>query len=387
MKLDIQPSTVAEDSMSMDIYMSERLRTDLKFEVGKLLPITTNSGNIIFLEIRPAHRSDVERSEISAFVSKRIYSMMSGGQLASKEVEKIPDMTLGCDPELFLVNRATNSVVDAGIFFRRNGPIGYDGEQLEFRPMYDTDPAVVTHNIHKLIIQARQILNMAPLGRQTRMVAASSWREGYKRLTAGFHLHFGIPHQILHKGRAAYSIAKVFAKVLDYYVGFPCAIAEGSEDSFRRAEPYIRYGKPGCDEDQRVDHRTFEYRFPGGYMLRHPIYACGLIALGAVVTEDIVSRVREKTDDYATITRIVIRKDVEDLYPSLPSPSEICNELCTIDVSLAKGRLEQILTDVRNMVGYTSRAQHIEPFFRVLFEGTKFSNDVEENWGGIESHA
>jgi len=199
------------------------------------------------------------------------------------------------------------------------------------------------------------------------------------KLTAGFHLHYGIPKEIL--GYQKKFVAQQVVKALDYYVGLPSIIPEGYGDSYRRTVQGIEYGKPGMF---RIDHRTLEYRTPGAALMKHPVLAKGLIGLGAVVIEDIISRVKTKTHGFTQLSEIANDADIRVLYPNIPAVMEIFGAICSPTTDVAKGHLSTIRSDVEKMVGYARRAESVNNFFDNI--ETQFSIDVEENWGRYKNH-
>jgi hypothetical protein len=106
------------------------------------------------------------------------------------------------------------------------------------------------------------------------------------------------------------------------------------------------------------------------------------MSLGAVVVEDFVSRVREATDNFTGITDIHSLTDIRMLYPNLPHPLDIHSLIVSVNLQPARERMATIVNDIRKMVGYKERATAVEAFFSCIKNGTKFSSNIEENWGG-----
>jgi len=52
---------------------------------------------------------------------------------------------------------------------------------------------------------------------------------------------------------------------------------------------------------------------PGGSLLRHPILTRGVLGLGAVVIEDIISRIKICTDSFENLEHMSSRKDLVEI--------------------------------------------------------------------------
>jgi len=300
----------------------------------------------------------------------------------TQEVEVVEGITLGCDPEFFLTDEV-GELIPAPLFFRRTGPLGYDGKMVEVRPAPSLSEEVVADNIMELINRARVSINarmsVTHLQKTTpsaniRMVSAST----YRGEAAGFHIHFGLPAPLLGKYKFNQKeLAKQIIKALDFYVGIPAIIPEGSEDSMRRTFPMSVYGKPG---NFRLGNRTLEYRVPGGYLLRHPILTKGVMALGAVVVEDLVSRMRICTSEFTNLGVMIPNASLGLLYPNVPTLEVIYASIAVKNTTPAEAQMQTIMRDVRNMVGYSKREKAVEEFFRCITEKVSFHNNLEVNW-------
>ena len=290
------------------------------------------------------------------------------------ELHLVTNITLGCDPEAFLISRYTGRLISTDRWLKKFGDVGNDGQLLEFRPEPSIESDAVCNNIWGLIKKARYLLNQLKIGNEAMIVAGSS----YQGATAGFHLHYGFPKDLLSNTSGIYGIARLLTSVFDYYVGVPSIIPEGNTDVFRRSTNGLRYGKPG---EFRVDRRTFEFRLPGGVNMAHPILAHGLIALGAVVAEDLISRVNTCTDYFTYLSEIRSEIDIRALYPNLPDATTIYSIICNPDISLAKRYFELIRKDIHEMVGYHKRSKAVEEYFNFINKETIFGNLIEQNWG------
>lgn len=349
-------------------------REKYKLKLHDFITLKDYKNDLLTIQIAEAYKEDVSTSSPVAFVTERIYDSLYLTTTEFKEVHKVKNITLGCDPELYLIDKVTDNILGAHRFFDKYGIVGHDGLLMEIRPRPSLDVKGLTTNIYNLLLQGRAILDKKPEGHRIALVAASHYKSG---VTAGFHLHYGLPTRLLGRRYNLSVVARLMIMVLDYYVGLPSIIAEGKEDSLRRTLPYVKYGKPG---GYVLDNHTLEFRLPGGYMLRHPILSEGLIALGITVVEDIVSRLNVCTDSYINLSEMKSLKDMNQLYPNLPTVELLYKCICNADDGPAIEQLDTIITDVKQMVGYSERSQYLEPLFKVLTEKIKFDNNIEENW-------
>ena len=379
------------------VRIPREFRDLLDYSVGDFVAVRANDGRIISLSVEKAYDEDTKADSISAYVTTEVYHQIVKGMAKSCDLDLVDGITLGCDPELMVVDRNTGNLVSAQYFFglQKWGAVGYDGLLLEFRPLPSTSEAVVVENIYSLIAAARTSLNTCKMFPNTMMAGISSFHGGAAvarnssnntaminpgcKLTAGFHLHYGIPNEIL--GYQKKFVAQQVVKALDYYVGLPSIIPEGYGDSYRRTVQGIEYGKPGMF---RIDHRTLEYRTPGAALMKHPILAQGLIGLGAVVIEDIISRVKTITHGFTQLNEIATDADIRILYPHIPPVMEIFSAICSPTTDIAKRHMDIIRSDVEKMVGYARRAGSINNFFDNI--ETQFSIDVEDNWWRYKNH-
>lgn len=370
-----ETSTWVNGFESRNIRLPASLRAYYALGIGEFVRMARKDGGFMTLYVTEAHSADLNVAADYASVTTNNYEQLLVTDEQAVELHRISGITLGCDPELFLVNRYTGAPVSAYRLFKKHGEVGNDGMLLELRPQPSVDEKELTNTIGTLIRRARAELNKFPEGPTTMLLGASH----YGGLTAGFHLHFGLPRGLLGHNNKVRAAASIITTAMDYFVGIPSIIPEGSHDAIRRTRPGIAYGKPG---GMRLDSRTFEYRLPGGILLQHPIFTRGILALGAVVVEDIASRVSTLTDAYSALSTMTGHQDMMILYPRLPGVGEIYHTICSTDISPARRFLSPIVEDVRSMGGYERRADSIEPFFKCLYEGTIFNKDIESNWEG-----
>ena len=257
-------------------------------------------------------------------MTSKIHKQLFLSNREENRVELVDNITLGCDPEVFLVDITNNNVIAANRYLSKHGSVGNDGLLLEFRPNPSTDADTVCRTLWSLIIKARSMLAKYPESRNMIFIAGS----GYKGLTAGFHLHYGFPTPLLRKTH----VSRLMTSVFDFYVGVPSIVPEGNVDIGRRTKEFVEYGKPG---GFRVSSRSFEFRLPGGINMKHPVLARGLLALGSVVAEDMASRLNTWTNRFAYMEEVGKEPDLRGLYPNLPDFKEYYRIICNPDIGLA----------------------------------------------------
>ena len=343
-------------------------RKELGITVGEFVNLRAKHGEIITLQIEVSYKEDSKNNDQSVYVTDYIYGKLDLVN-DKKNVKIVDEITLGTDPEFFVLDSHSKNILSASRWFDKWGEIGYDGLAAEIRPAPSIEVSVLVENIRVLLAKIKQATD-ADQNFDAELHAMSH----YKSICAGFHLHYGIPKQLLSSASSNRSILNTIVRVLDYYIAIPGIIPEGMKDSGRRCAPFISYGKIG---DYRIDHRTLEYRVPGAALLKHPILTKGLIALGATVVEDVISRARILTDDFQN-KNLLSYDNLQTLYPGIPDMNTLFNIVSVPDTTNARTHLNKIKDDVRSMVGYNKRSIDIETFFSNI--DTPFSSNLGQNW-------
>ena len=348
----------------------------LGVEVGRYLGIKSANGTQTMLEIGPAYKEDADVDEKLCYVTETVFNTINIEGTKDYRLEPVNTITLGCDPEFFLLDKFNRKMLRAYLFFNKKyGEVGSDGILAEIRPKPSITPEGLTDNIYNLICNTREILNRTTLYDPSRimMYAAS----GYQSATAGFHLHFGLPKGILGKTPNNEAIMKQIVRVMDYYVGMPSIMIEGENDNSRRTDMSVRYGKPS---DFRLDDRTLEYRVAGGHMLRHPLLTEGLIAIGATVMQDIVSRVKLSTNGFKQLYWAQSDERFKELYPDILNSKDTYRLMCCPNVIESRRYLNNIHNGIQNMIGYEGRRASIEALFSSIENNVQYDNNIESNW-------
>ena len=349
-------------------------RTLLGIDLGTFIFLREKTGSILTLQVANAFSEDVIDDPSVIYITSEIFNKIDIKPHTNVvSIETVSGITLGCDPEIFLVDKTTGAIISANRFFQKWTQVGFDGYMMELRPSPSTDEFMLLDNIHNLILLARKTLNHQNIGKSCKMLGVSH----YGTFTAGFHLHFGLPPILLKRQTGTRSLMIQIVNALDYYVGIPSIIPEGTTDSFRRTVPYLDYGKPG---NYRLNSRTLEYRVPGGYLMRHPVLTLGLISMGALVVEDIISRVKVCTDNFMEIEKIATHADITELYPHLPNIKELLSTICSTSTKNANKHLDTIEADFEEMLGWKKRETYIKQFINCIRNNVTFTDDVEYNW-------
>jgi hypothetical protein len=345
------------------IRLSKAIRNNLNVESGEFVTLNSLNGPLT-LQVSTAFIHDNINQDECAFVTRDIFDLLDDNK--NQEIAVVKNVTLGTDPEFFIVK--DGNILNPSKYFNKHDMCGHDGMLAELRPLPSLNSTKVAENIKALLMQAKNKINqMEP---KANLLAYSH----YKGTTAGFHLHYGIPQALLGKQHINKLLIGLLVRVMDYYVAIPSIIPEGHSDSGRRCAPLLSYGKIG---DYRIDERTLEYRVPGGNLLRHPILTNGLLALGATVIEDALSRFAISTENFNSKV-VLTYENLKDIYSDIPDPSELYQIVCVPSIDPAKKHINFIMDDVRSMVSYGKRKNIIEEFFSHL--ETQFSNNLSDNW-------
>jgi len=363
------------------IRLPAALRNDSNVKIGSFLYLKSKkSNNLIPLQIAVSYAVDAIKSDDCGYVSRDTYGqLLIKKEHVNSSVKPADDVLIGADPEFFLVDRSTGGNISANHFFHHYGDVGSDCGLAELRPRPSFDEYELVSNLNVLLNKAYTHLSNRTLfkNREVDMIAASMLNGA----AAGFHVHFGLPSVLLTGTAECHQMLRRMVDVLDYYVGIPSILPEGSEDFRRRSDKYSKYGKPG---DYRSDNLTMEYRVPGGHLLRHPVLSKGLFAISIVVMKDILSRFKIYSNNYKDIFRLKDYSNLIDMYPKLPGRSEVYKAVVSNDTKKAILHTVSIMKDISKMIGYRERSKSITDYFDYILTyleyDKKVNGNIEENW-------
>jgi len=356
------------------------LRKSSDIKTGSFLYLRSNNDGLIPLQVTVAYYNDTIKDSDCVYVSKDTHDKL----LIKKEhidsyIKPADNILVGADPEFFLVDRETGGNISASHFFNHYGDVGSDCGLAELRPRPGFSEHELVSNLNELLNKAYKHLSNRTLFKDRKMdMIAASMLNG---AAAGFHIHFGLPNMLLTGTDQSHQILRRMVDVLDYYVGIPSILPEGSDDFRRRSDRYSKYGKPG---DYRSDSLTLEYRVPGGHLLRHPILSKGLFGISIVVMNDILSRFKIYSNDYKDIFKLRDHSNLFDMYPKLPSRKDIHDSIVSNDTKRAVSHTVSIMEDISKMIGYKKRPESITNYFDYILayleHNEKFSENIKENW-------
>ncbi len=360
------------------------IRHKFGMNTGLFLSLNGVDGEVM-LQAAKAYSTDAQKDNSCVYVSQSTYGILDLKQKLI--INPADDILIGCDPEFFLVNKSTGFNISASHFFPHYGEVGSDCGLAELRPRPNHHEIGLVTEIYSLLKKAYSHINSRTLFRKQDIhMVSTSHREGQ---AAGFHIHFGLPYTLLEAGRYINGVNPLLAyivHILDYYIGIPAILPEGSADSTRRSIRFSSYGKPG---DHRVDQLTLEYRVPGGHLLRHPILTAGILAISIVVMKDVLSRLQIYSNGFQDKAAFQDYKELRNLYPNLPDKEMVNNCIVSEDTGPAINQLDTILRDIQRMIGYKQNDKTIVNYFdyitSYITEAKGFSDNIEINWRLIEN--
>ena len=387
-KISTEMKTKIEDNL---IRVSQSFRGSNKINLGEFINLRGRDNNLVTLQVFPLLWKDAMKDSSSAYVTSDTFNLLdiTKTEVTVRDFQFVDDITLGCDPEFYIFDRSEGNILKASIYLSpsKRNIIGCDGDGIlaEIRPRPSQDEDVLTRHIYDLLIKATSMIR-AKTDKRIALLAGSSIRSRINmskdsvltqpiNKTAGFHLHFGLPRQVLMHYKNMDNLRRILIKILDYYTGIPAMIAEGY-DHHRRTMAGA-YGNPGDFRNKKI---TLEYRTPGGALLKHPILTRGILSLGMLVIEDAVSRIKTCTDNFCKPNLMSTDFHMKELYPSIPDEENIRQLICNIDTAPAKNILPAIISDLEKMVGWEKRRNKVGEFLECLLNDTQFINDIEFNW-------
>lgn len=271
------------------IRASRAVIDEANIELGDVVELRGTNGPIN-LKVAPAYTEDmlIDSNKPICYVTSDVMLSINGNRVGEikQEVKRSVGITLGCDTEFFILDDKMN-IVNPAKFFREFGEIGYDMPMVEIRPQPATDPITLSNNIYELIGKTAGILkpyNITP-----------AFASNYNGNSAGFHIHFGLPKEILNDSMFRYKTALLLTYALDFYISLFSVLSENTEDINRRQHKASEYGGIG---DYRIDVITFEYRSIGGHVLRDKELVEDILCLSYIVVDDIINRLYSITNGF-----------------------------------------------------------------------------------------
>lgn len=352
----------------------ESYRVHLNVSPGEFLHLRTKDGRAISLLIRPAFFINAIEDENAVYLTRSTFAKLNVDEVIT-EIEIVEGITLGCDPECLILDSDNHvvSACDNGIG-NKVSDVGHDGMLLEFRPAPSIVEQTVVDNLFNLVLKAREIINSQIKNPNDVRLVAKSYHE---LVSVGFHLHFGIPSVLIDRRLPTAYAANQIVKALDYYLAIPCMLLEG-DDHTRRTAIHVPYGKPG---EYRLEYPTLEYRVLGGHLMRHPVLALGALATGAMVVEDVVSRIKVCTRDFTDYSKINTHEGLRALYPNMPAdPMDVCRALCQKTPDMAQRYMDKILKDYEFMLTYRKHAHNMVMFINYALSRRPLDDDIEITW-------
>lgn len=391
MQIPISVSTKMESGSEKEIPETKiiRIPSDLRelmgVELHTFLTLQTKEGKSISLIVQKAYKEDADSDPLKAYLTQETFALLSN--TTEQDVEVCEDITYGCDPELLIVDNVNNGIVDAHKIFRKSSLVGSDGLLLELRPVPSSFEEVVVGNLFLQMLDVRKILSIGKNlfggkfdGNRCALLARSYYSPTGNNIGGqyvGFHIHFGIPRQLLIGDYD--NVLKTIAMLLDYYIGIPSVLIEGEHDNVRRCQTKIMYGKPG-DWRRSCGNTTMEYRVPGGALMKTPEAALGIMNIAGLVMEDIISRLKTATTNFTKMNNYDTCQDLRSLYPSVAPMMTVYSTICSPAIKPAREMMKSIYTDFEKMVGFARRKQVIDTYLKLVSDPLQISEFVERNW-------
>lgn len=364
MLLDIQVSTrmtkFGEDDV---VRLSSGQRNRLGVLPGGRIQLTTHAGTKVSLSVEDVHVEDVISDKTSAWVSQPVFDTIVGIPTDPGTV------TLGCDPEfIFLDNR--RRVLPANYWLPTKGAIGSDGPLAELRPAPGEHETEVVENLRSLI-KALPWLVKSRFKNDPVVAEGHSCWENY---AIGFHIHIGAPRELVtYAARHSRQFIRSFITALDYFVGIPAMLLE---DTNTRRLGNGMYGKPG---DFRVTNRTIEYRTPGGFHLRHPEYAAGIMALALCASREILEDARKESNGWRDMDLVAKYAWIKEKF-GLPSRERIWWALSEATKQEAVKLLPQLIPAIKQLRYFDEHAPSIRNYFNLILHNRQYSPSLSDNW-------
>ena len=345
------------------VRVSPSKRLELERKLGNRIYLSTPAGKKVPVYVEDALLEDNPSTETIAYVSKKTYDLVNG-------VGEKFKMTLGCDPEFVFTNDC-RFVYPASRWLPHRGKIGHDGPLAELRPDPGDHEDQVVENLRQLIRSLPGMIGKRFRRHDAYTPEAHSCWENY---ALGFHIHIGLPRELLtFAAPNTREFLESLVAALDYFVGIPAMLLE---DTNVRRLGDGQYGKPG---DYRISSRTIEYRTPGGFHLRHPYYAAGIMGLALCVSKDIVEEAEEASGGWANLDRVSSYNRLQRRF-NLPNKSEIKLALLEPTKSKALSHVPNLAEQLLKLRHYSEHSSSIQRYFALLATNKQYSPILLQNW-------
>lgn len=386
MEINIRHSTSMDKGWSLlennIIRIPKNTRENFNLQTYKTISLKSVDNELIDVCVLPAYKEDETHNSNVGYVTSDIYNKL---MIEKTTLHPVDQLLIGCDPELFLIHKPSKRVVPAVDYFYNNpmnNTVGNDGVLLELRPPPNIDSQTVVNTIGKLLQQTRDKVNTDKrinklFKKEDLSLVGSSY---YETHSAGFHIHFGIPPEILNpKMSNVRQTVQQIVNILDYYIGVPSITPEPVQDANRRTDIKVRYGKPG---DWRLEFPTLEYRVPGGFLLTHPTLTKGLMGLAWVVMDDILARIKTCTNDFNQLENLQSINQANVLYPHIFTKiSDVFEIMCSPTPQKAMEHIDTIFMDIEDMLSFEKEKKPIVNLYNTIVSGKYKTHNIEENWG------
>ncbi len=323
-------------------------------KVGSLLNITCKDGTAIPLRVGLALDGQI-------VVSRKTYRAIKEGPYKT---------TLGCDPEFVFVD-SLDRVCSAETFLKKDGEIGCDGPLGELRPRPGDHEDEVIETLRSLIKQLPDKI------RDKFGSAAILRPEGHSEksnLAMGFHIHLGAPKELTSFAAPnTKEFFSAFITAMDYFVGIPGLLPE--DTSLRRLGDGD-YGNPG---DWRSSKQTIEYRTPGGFHLRHPDYARGILGLALCAGTSILNWAEEESHAWTKMDKVIKFETLMNVF-DLPSRGSIRSVFFDKSKDRAFVQLPNVVKSLEKMSRYSKHSSSIKNYLTLILENKQFQPQLLSNW-------
>lgn len=364
LRLEVSKKMTAEKE-DLIIRISANSRKELDIPVGSRLVVRGDNNISQAVEAKSVHIEDLKRKGECSYISQETFDLIKG-----IEEEEYKPITLGCDPEFVFVD-SNRSVYPANLWLPHAGKIGSDGPLGEIRPDPAEHEEELVDNLRHLIRRLPSLAKEKQRGRKKLVAEAHSCWENY---ALGFHIHFGIPKELLtYAAPGSEEFIRSFVTILDYFVGIPAMLLE---DTNIRRLGNGRFGKPG---DYRLSPKTLEYRTPGGFHLRHPDYARGILGLALCIGKDVLIRVGQASNNWRELYKYSNFFEARQTY-NLPSRGDIHAALLSQDKQLAVSHLSNIIKQLPKLQGYGLHSKSISSFLLLTLQNKQHSPLLADNW-------
>jgi hypothetical protein len=122
-----------------------------------------------------------------------------------------------------------------------------------------------------------------------------------------------------------------------------------------------------------------EYRTPGGFYLRHPDYAAGILGLSLCLSEEMLNQAADESVVWKRMHRLGVAENFRRKY-NLPKRENIRGVLASTYKRDSLKELPNIFKTLKSLESFDAHSKSIAKFFELTLNNKQYSPCLFDNW-------